>query len=79
MTNDGPKKSGWEKADGVAQGVGKAIDGTALVFMKIWGLVLLFIGILILVLVFDKGWWAGLLVSAYGVYLLFPGSKLVIW
>ena len=72
-------QSGWEKADKVAHGVGKAIDGTALVMMKIWGLVLLFIGILLLVLAFASAWWVGVIVGAYGLYLILPGSKFVIW
>lgn len=79
MSENGSNKSGWERAESVASGVDKAIDGTALVLMKLWGLLLVIVGIVVLVIGFEKAWWVGLLAIAYGVYLLFPGSKFVIW
>lgn len=72
------KASGWEKADKVVDGVGAVVNGTATVIMKLYGLGLLIAGIAIII-VTPAGWWAGLLVAAYGVYLLLPGGKLVIW
>ena len=79
MSDEKSKISGWEAADRVAHGAGKAIDGVALVVIKLYGIGLLFAGILILVLTFATGWWAGLLLIAYGIYLLTPGSKFVVW
>lgn len=73
------RTSGWEVADKVAHGAGKAIDGVALVMMKLWGLALVLIGIVLLVLAFDKAWWAGFLLIGYGIYLLLPGGKFVVW
>jgi len=79
MTDEEPKTTGWEKADKAAHTAGKVIDGTASAAVKIYGVILIIIGIGILVLAFATGWWVGLILIAYGIYLLAPGSKLVIW
>lgn len=79
LPEDNSKKSGWEVADRVAHGAGKAIDGVALVMTKLWGIALVLIGILLLVFALDKAWWLGILVAGYGIYLILPGSKFVVW
>lgn len=45
---------------------------------KLWGLLLLVGGIALLVIA-PSSWWAAILVAAYGLYLLLPGEKWVIW
>ncbi|WP_286299868.1 hypothetical protein [Microbacterium suwonense] len=47
---------------------------------KLYGLLLVVVGIVATGLgAAAGGWWAGLLLIAYGVYLILPGWKLVIW
>lgn len=67
--------SGWEKADNVAGGIGAAVSGIGWVFLKIYAIALIVVGIV----VFNLVWWAAILLFLYGLYLLFPGSKFVIW
>lgn len=70
--------SGWEKADSAVHGIGRVVHGTGWVLMKLWGTVLLIVAIIAMVsnptLIIP-----GLLLAAYGVYLLAPGSKFVVW
>ncbi|GAB3283476.1 hypothetical protein GCM10027449_26550 [Sinomonas notoginsengisoli] len=80
MPNDDSKMSGWEVADKVAHGAGAAAHGVGWVLTKAWGALLLIAGLIVLFAVFAKGgWWAGPLLIAYGIYLLLPGSKWVLW
>ncbi|WP_171042450.1 hypothetical protein [Sinomonas gamaensis] len=80
MTNDNSKMTGWEVADKVAHGAGAAAHGIGWFLTKAWGVILLIIGVILLIAVFARGgWWAGPLCMAYGIYLLLPGSKWVIW
>lgn len=81
----GRQASAWNAADKVASGIDKAADvagdigtGIGLVLTKLWGLLLLVGGIALLVIA-PSSWWAAILVAAYGVYLLLPGEKWVIW
>jgi len=73
--------SGWEVADKAAHGVGTALDGIGWFLTKGYGVLLIIAGIVLLVMGgWDaKGILACLVVSAYGVYLLVPGDKFVIW
>ena len=74
-----PKRSnGWETADKVAHGAGAAINGLAILLMKGWAVLLIIGGIWFMTLG-AGGIWAGLAVVAYGVYLILPGSKFVVW
>ena len=73
------KTSGWERADALAHGAGKAISGTATVLTKGWGIVLIIAAIIVIVVNPGALLIPGLLVIAYGVYLVLPGSKFVIW
>ncbi|MCU1551138.1 MAG: hypothetical protein JWR36_1698 [Glaciihabitans sp.] len=73
------KTSGWEKADKVAHGAGKVLDGTSLVLTKGYAIVLIVAAIIAMVANFGALFWPGLLILAYGIYLLLPGSKLVVW
>ena len=78
--NDAPNRtSGWEHADKVAHGAGKVISGTAIVLTKGWGVVLIIAGIAGIALKPGTLIIPGLLVVAYGVYLVLPGSKFVVW
>lgn len=80
MSNNNSRASGWEVADKVAHGAGRTIHGIGWVLTKLWGALLLIGGVVILFTGFSKGvWWVGLLVIAYGIYLVLPGSKWVIW
>lgn len=80
MNEDNSKSSGWEVADKVAHGAGAAVSGIGLVLSKVWGLVILIAGLFLLFSMFSKGgWWMGPLAIGYGIYLLLPGSKWIIW
>ncbi|WP_190973538.1 zinc ribbon domain-containing protein [Bifidobacterium callitrichos] len=72
-TTEAPKKSGgfWDKLTSL-------FDGVFTVKCVIFGLIYLIGGI---VVAFSEGYWAGLLASLYGVYLLWPSDhvKLLIW
>lgn len=70
--------SGWERADSVAHGVGKVVNGTSWLLTKAWGVILMIFGIVGPTLG-GAGIWAGLVVVAYGIYLLAPGRKFVVW
>lgn len=85
MTDD-PNPSGWEKADAAANKVGNAMEkadrvanAVARPIVKVYGVVLVIIGIIVLVSAFATAWWVGLILIAYGIYLVFPGSKFVVW
>lgn len=82
MPNENSKMSGWEVADKVAHGTGRAVNGVVTVMTKLYGVVLGIVGVAVLVLGISHGspgGWAGLLVLVYAIYLLLPGSKWVIW
>lgn len=87
FTNDRPRTpapsgqhmSGFEVADKVASGAGAVAHGIGWLFTKVWGLLLLAGGIAALVGDPGKLWWAALLMVGYGLYLVFPGSKTVVW
>lgn len=75
--------SGWEKADKVLEGVGRAVNATANVVVKLWGIAIAIAAFALMSLAFSQGH-AGfgfilLLIAAYGIYLVFPGDKWVIW
>lgn len=46
---------------------------------KLYALGLIVLGVAVLILAFKSVWWGGLLIAGYGVYLLLPGSKWVVW
>ena len=71
--------TGWEKADSAVHGVGRVVHGTGWVLTKLWGAFLLIAAIIAMVAKPDTLIIPGLLVAAYGVYLLAPGSKFVVW
>ena len=71
--------TGWQKAGKVAEGAGKLIDGTALVLMKAYAVVLIGAGLVLLFVLPGVGILPGLVLLAYGVYLITPGWKIVVW
>ncbi|MBT8162589.1 MULTISPECIES: hypothetical protein [Arthrobacter] len=79
MSDNSSKRSGWETADKVAHGAGKALNGIAFGIVKIYGVLLVLAGLAVLFIIPAKGWWAGLMLVVYGIYLLAPGSKFVVW
>lgn len=79
MSEQESGRSGWEYADKAASGVGAAVNGIGVVLTKIYGLLLIVAGIWLLVAVPGKSWWLALILIAYGAYLVFPGSKHVVW
>ncbi|NYI39920.1 hypothetical protein [Demequina lutea] len=75
----GGRPSGFEVADKVAHGAGRVAHGIAWFLMKTWGLILTLGGIALLFADPGKYWWACAGIATYGVYLLLPGSKTVVW
>lgn len=73
------RTSGWEKADKVAHGAGKVLNGTAWVIAKGYGILLIVAALFVLFATGGKLVLPGLLILAYGIYLLAPGSKFVVW
>lgn len=73
------RTSGWEKADKVAHGAGRVLEGTGWLIVKAYAIGLVLIGIVLFFINPGAAWWASLLLIAYGVYLLVPGSKIVVW
>jgi hypothetical protein len=78
LSHSPSRPSGWEIADKAAHGVGAVVNGTATVITKLYGLGLLIVGV-VAIFALPATWWGGLLIAAYGIYLLLPGSKWVIW
>lgn len=81
--NDHPtwsgRTTGWEKADKVAHGAGKVLNGTAWVIVKGYAIFLIVVALIVLFATGGKLVLPGLLILAYGIYLLAPGSKFVVW
>lgn len=76
---DMSRPSGFEKADSALSAIGSAANSTGRFLAKIYGFVAVLIG-LGMIFVAPSAWWAGLIVAAYGVYLLWPGGdKWVVW
>lgn len=71
--------TGWEIADGVASGVGAAARGIGWLLIKLWGLLLVVASVAVLIWTGGEYWWGFLVIIGYGVYLLLPGSKWIIW
>ena len=71
-------KSGWETADSIASGLGKAARGTGWVIIKLYAIALIAIGVFGLVAFDSAARWGSLLFIGYGLYLLFGGTW-VIW
>lgn len=71
------KRSNWERADAVADGIGAAARGVGWVVVRLYALGLIALGGLILFLGDGPGSLVGLAAIAYGVYLLFGGSWVV--
>lgn len=55
MLENKPRKSGWEYANEAAHGAGKAVEGVDLIIMKLYALVLLIVGVVVLVAAFSTG------------------------
>ena len=72
------RPSGWAIVGKAADGVEAVVDGAANVLTKLYGLGLLVAGVVAIFLI-PAVWWGGLLFAAYGLYLLLPGNKWVIW
>lgn len=73
------KPSGFEKADRVLTTIESAANTTGRFLAKIYGVIAVIIGLAI-VFVVPAGWWVGLILTAYGVYLVWPGGdKWVVW
>ena len=79
MIEDKSHKTSWERADSVIGGAERAANGIGYVLTKIWGLVLLVLAVIVFIASPGKGWWVAILLGAYGIYLLTPGSKFVVW
>jgi hypothetical protein len=73
------RTSGWEKVDKVASTGEAVVNGIGTVIVKIYGVILIVLGIIVLVGLNNPSRLFGLLISAYGVYLVAPGSKFVIY
>jgi len=73
------RTSGWEKVDKVASTGEAVVNGIGTVIMKLYGVALIIVGIVVLVGLNNPSRFFGLLISAYGVYLVAPGSKFVIY
>ena len=73
------RTTGWQKAGKVADGAGKVIEGTALVIMKLYAVFLMIVALILIFATMGAGILPGLLILAYGIYLIVPGSKLVVW
>ena len=73
------RTSGWEKVDKVASTGEAVVNGIGTVIMKLYGVALIIVGIVVLVGLQNPSRFFGLLISAYGVYLVAPGSKFVIY
>ena len=73
------RPSGWERADRVVSGAENVAIGISTVLTKIWALIIIAVCVAMLIFVADKTWWAALIGIAYGIYLLLPGSKWVVW
>jgi hypothetical protein len=80
VENTPPEKTtGWEKADTVAHGAGQMVHGIGWMLTKGYAVVLIIVGLICMFTAFGTLFWPALLVIAYGIYLITPGSKLVIW
>ena len=73
------RTTGWEKADKVAHGAGAVAHGIGWVILKIYAVVLIVIGGAILFTAPDATKLIGLGILAYGIYLVAPGSKFVVY
>lgn len=69
---------GWETADKVAHGAGKAVTGLAWAMVKGYAVLLCIVGVFLMAQG-GSGIWIGLLALGYGIYLITPGSKTVVW
>lgn len=73
------RTSAWEKVDKVAS-VGEAVvGGIGTVIMKLYGVALIIGGIAMLIGLNNPSRFIGLLIAAYGVYLVLPGNKWVVY
>lgn len=70
--------SGYEVADKVFSGVERTIDVGATIVAKIYALVLIVGGVASFFIV-PQVWWAAIVAIAYGVYLMLPGEKMVVY
>lgn len=59
-------------------GVGVALGTTVSVVVTLYGLALVIIGVIGMFVV-PAAWGGGLLIIAYGIYLMLPGRKFVVW
>lgn len=75
----GGRMSGYEVADKIASGAEKTADVVGTVFIKLYAVILIAAGIFLLVIAGGDIWWAAGLVLLYGIYLIFPGDKWVIY
>lgn len=66
------------KAGAAADAAERAVDATTSFFAKAWGVVLVLLGIVGFIFL-PSYWWAYLLMIGYGVYLILPGEKWVVW
>lgn len=72
------KVSGWEVADNLAGQAGRAAEAAAHGLVKVYGVGLVIVAVAAIV-VLPSSWWLALLVAIYGVYLVLPGNKWVVW
>ncbi len=71
--------SGASKAGKALDAAGRVVDATGTAITKLYGLVLLVVGI-VGIFVLPSAWWAGILLALYGLYLVWPGgAKWVIY
>ena len=73
------KSSGWEKADKVAAGAGAVASGIGWMILKLYALALIAGGIAIMIHLSGGSAFIGLVLIGYGIYLIAPGSKFVVY
>lgn len=71
------QRSNWERADAVASGVGSVARGVSWVVVRIYALLLIVAGGAVLFMMNGPTALVGLVIIAYGIYLMFGGSWVV--
>jgi hypothetical protein len=79
-TDTGPaERTGWQKAGAALDTAGNVANGVASVITKIYGLGLILVAIIAVCVNPAAFIWPALLIGGYGVYLVLPGDKWVVY
>lgn len=73
------KTTGWEKAEKVASGAGAVVSGIGWLILKLYALVLIAGGVAVMIYAPGGSAFLGLIFIVYGIYLIAPGSKFVVY